>query len=302
MISRVGDLAFSQRMTMNSTATQTRMREANEEIATGRRVDRFADLGADARFLVRSETALSKTEGFLNQNQRVLQRVQAIDKAMEQVVDLAGRARNLLTQRINGATGSELPLEQEMASITSEMTSILNRRFAGHYIFGGSRTDIPPVDSMSVPTTDIADDSFYQGDRLVFSSRIDIAMEVTLDVTAGDEGFRSILAGLGLAARGHETSNAGYTTDDLGNALELLSDGVRQISEQRGGLGIEMGVIESTMDSQEQSALYLKERISDLVDTDLAEAISRLSADRTSLEASYSALAQMSSLSLVKFL
>ena len=64
MTIRTGDYAQFQRTLGHLVDVQSRIRDANVAVASGKRVHSYKELGNDANTLVRTETALGTTKDF----------------------------------------------------------------------------------------------------------------------------------------------------------------------------------------------------------------------------------------------
>jgi flagellar hook-associated protein 3 FlgL len=294
---RTGDLAQFTRSMGNMQAVQSRLREANLHVATGKAAHSYAELGAQSGRFMRTETALERTEMFARQNTRLTQELNLMDGALATIKDVAEEFRQLLIARRNDATGAAVKLDLEAQGMVDRVVDALNLKVDGRYVFAGSKTDTAPVDAAQL-TTDPLDTDYYQGDAVALRARIDVEAEVTYGVTADDRGFRDLLAGLELAGEGHAANDA----DQLEQAAALADSAVDGIIGTRSGLATVTARVESTQASQEGTALYLEDAVGSMIDTDVPATMARISQDQVTLEASYSIMSRLSRLSLTDYL
>ncbi len=297
MTIRTGDYAQFQRTLGHLVDVQSRIREANVAVASGKRVHSYKALGNDANTLVRTETALGTTRDFAHQNQKLVDRMQRIDGSMAEIKDLASELRQLLVARRNPATGDAMALDVELAGISERLTAKLNLQVEGRYVFGGSRTDTQPVDPTLV-ADDPANGTYYQGDGIELTARIDVGVDATYGVLADEQPFRDFFGALKLASEGHALDDATILAD----ATQLAERALEGVIDRRAELGTATARVEGVKDSQETTMLYLEERLSGLVDTDVPEAMAQIAQDQVALEASFALLAQLSRLSLTDYL
>ena len=297
MVTRVGDFAQHGRMTGYMLHTQTQLRSVNEQIASGTRAKRYDALGNDAALFVRSQSALQRTTDFVTQNQRLVDRTNAMDVAMGDMIDIVTRLRTLLIQRLDATTGGNLPLDVEAAAMTEQLTNLLNRNVDGRYLFAGSMTDQAPV-QLSGPLLDPSDDGYYRGDRLLLAGRVDLDVTLTYGVHAGEAAFTNALAALGNAQLGHE---AGDRTM-LGDALDFANVALDELIRRRADLNTTTARVETITASQQGSLLYLQNTLSDLNDTDIPFAMSQMALHQVALEASFATMAQLNRLTLTDYL
>jgi flagellar hook-associated protein 3 FlgL len=293
---RTGDLAQFTRSMNNMQEIQSRLRYGNLKISTGKAAHTYAELGADSGRLMRTETALKRSEMFAEQNTRLGHELNLMDGALATVEEIAQEFQQTLIARRSDAGGDNVPLDLEAQGMIDRVVGELNLKVDGRYVFGGSRTDTPPVDAAQI-TTNAGDDLFYQGDGIPPSARIDVDSDAAYGVLANDPGFRDLLAGL-------KTAIAGHGGDDalLQDAAALAEKAVDGVIAKRSQLATVTARVESIRASQEGTALYLKDALSDIVDTDIPATMAQISQDQVSLEASYSIMSRLGRLSLTDYL
>ncbi len=294
---RTGDLAHFNRTVGQMTEVQSRLRHNNLKIATGKEVHRYQDLGGKSGVLMRTETALVQTQTFQEQNQLLLQRLNLMDGAIEEIKDIASSLQTALIARRNDSTGASTPLDLEAQGMIERMTAKLNHKIDGRYAFAGSRTETPPVAAAAL-TDDPSNTDYYQGDQVDLSARIDVRIEAHYGVRADAEPFARLFAALQLATDGHVTDDDAKLQAAAKEAEQAL-DGIISL---RSELNTVTARVQSAVDSQEGTALYLKETVSLLIDTDVPTAMAQIAQDQVSLEGSFATMAQLNRLSLTEYL
>ncbi len=298
MVTRVGDFAQHGRMTGFMLHTQTKLRTANEQIASGSMHRRYSALGNDAALFVRSQSALQRTSGFVTENQRLVERTNAMDVAMSDMIDIVTRLRTLLVQRLDATTGANLPLDVEAEAMTEQLANLLNRNVDGRFLFAGSLTDQRPVDLQGAVLTTADPQAYYQGDDVKLGARIDLDVTLAYGVHAGEPAFANAFAALGNAKLGHQ----GNDRPMLEAAMSFANDALDELIRRRADLNTTTARIESISASQEGSVLYLQNTLSELNDTDIPFAMSQMAMHQVALEASFATMAQLNRLSLTEYL
>jgi flagellar hook-associated protein 3 FlgL len=293
---RTGDLAQFTRTMGNMQEVQSRLRYANLQVATGKAAHSYAELGADSGTLMRTETALQRTEMFAEQNDRLTNELNLMDGAIATIEDVAEEFRQALIARRNDATGAAVKLDLEAQGMIDRVVGALNLKVDGRYAFAGSKTDTPPVDAGAMG--DPANASYYDGDDIPLRARIDLDAEATYGVTADAAGFRDLLAGLELAIAGHNADDDGQ----LQQAATLAERAVDGVVAERSELATVTARVESTRAAQAGTALYLQDIVSRIADTDVPATMAQISQDQVSLEASYAIMSRLSRLSLTDYL
>ncbi len=298
MISRFGDAAQSRALTQDLLATQTRMRETQAQISSGKRARNYDEIADRASVLVRTKEQYALVENYASGNREVVNRVNAMEGSIRVIADSAERFRSVLLQRLDSASGSAVPLESEIENMLDEVEHQLNTKVDGRALFGGSRTNIDPVQLPDPPPTTVDPALYYRGDSVRLTHRADTDIDVAYGIEASDPAFAGFIAALGEALAAHGANDR----VGLEGALDQATQAINGLADLRGTLGARSARLESIATSQDAQADYLRESIGTIEDVDLAEAMTKLAQDRIVLEASYLALSQINSLSLADYL
>ena len=298
MATRIGDLAHSRRLTADLTTIQARLRESEAAASSGKAATRFDQIADRAGELLRVKDARAVRSTLADQNERLGQRLQLMDVALGSVVDIAARARTALVQRLDGGMGSDVPLDTLIDGMLAELESALNARQDGQYLFAGSRSDTAPIE-LPVPPPTVADPAlYYRGDSIRLTTRADLGLDLSYGVTADAAPVAELIASLGQARAAHLADDrAGLTAAMAG--LETALDGLTGL---RAGVGTTAERLETVTEVQRSAILYLDEIVASIEDVDLAAVLTRIAADRTTLEAGYSVTGKLASLSLADYL
>ena len=298
MTSRVGDFSHQNRLADLMSATRSRVRSQEMQVASGKSVQRFSEIPKDAGFLLRTREQLAVNNNFVEQNERLTDQLQAMDGALGAIVDVAERFRTLLVQRLNDPAGANVPLETEARAMTKEVAARLNLTSDGRFLFGGSRTDQRPV-SLPASSINTSDPSiYYQGDVLTRGAWIDENVKIDLPARADDPAFAGLLAAMGKAALGHANNDQSA----LRTALTLTEQALAGVIDLRSRTGAVAARVGDVTESQRSAALYLDEGRARIEDTDIAKTMTQMAQDKVAIEASYLVVSQVSKLSLVDYL
>lgn len=299
MLNRIGDFAQSERLTSQLLDTQTRSRIAQAQISSGKVSDRFQDIAPEVERLIDVKLLLQKNQQFQENITLTDTKLVTMESAVSGLFDLAAHAQVLAIQRTSDPGGTPGLVAPEFENLLDQAMTLLNDEMDGRYLFGGSQTARKPVELDPAFTAfGIADDTYYQGDDLDLSTRVDIDVEVKTTMSADLEGFRELIGGLrGLIN--------GDTLDDdvvLENSLGLVHDSLSKIADYQAELGIRQAQLDRIDQGHADAEVYLGNRISEIEDVDITEAITRLAEDQVLLEAAMATIARMNQLNLVDYL
>jgi len=304
-MTRVTDLA-SQNLTLGHLRqAQARQRDAQLQISSGKTAQRYSGIAGQSAKLVSLEAEHTRTQRFVEGNKLVDQRLQKMESAVAAAGDLAAELRTLLVNATNASDADAVPLAEESERMIHQLAGLLNEKADGRHLFAGSRIDVPPVDISALPADGdfpgTADAHYYRGDGARASVRASDQLTITYGVTADEPAFEKLVRSIHLV-RTADASDPAALSARLEEALGLAEAAVNEIPDIRSRIGVARNALEAETARHEESLLYGEKAIGDIENVDVTEAITRLAAEQTTLQASYAALARLQSLSLADYL
>lgn len=134
----------------------SRLLQAQEIVATGKRINRLSDDPVQAPRLLDVKKAQSKLDQYLRNLQRAESLVGAYDAPLGQAEDLIARVKELVLAEANEVSSTPDTREAarlEIATLTSELLQLANTNYEGRYIFSGYGSDSPAFANASATTT-----------------------------------------------------------------------------------------------------------------------------------------------------
>ena len=305
-MSRVSDFGQSQLTLYYLTNTQKRLFDTQNSISSGKVAPNFAGLGADSSRFVNLQSSVSRVDQYLKNAQIVDQRMAQMETINGQIFDIASQFKTLLVNGLNANQGADLDLNQKASDFLTQVSGLLNSQLDGRYLFSGSATDTAPVDLNAAgfatppgvyPTT--ADTGYYQGNATKLSARLDESFDLSYGVTADATGYEELIRSLRLAA---DASLAPQDQNRLEESLRVVNEAIQNIPNVTGQIGSTRAAIESIVNKHTDFKQFADKAIGDLANVDVAQAVTVLSQDQTTLEASYQVVARLSQLTLSNFL
>lgn len=299
MTSRIGDFAQSERMTERMLMTQTRTRVAQAQISSGKLGERFQDLAPDVERLIDTKDILKQNQQFQKNITLTDKKLIAMESAVDGLIDLATRAKTLALQRINDPNTFPGMMEGEFEALLDQSVANLNDDIEGRFLFGGSQTSRPPVvlDPAFI-AFGTADTTYYQGDTISLSTRVDIDVEVETTMIADLSGFQALIGGL----RGLMEADVIDDEPMLENSLGLINQAIDSMADYQADLGVRQNQLDRINSAHTDAEIYLQVRISEIEDVDLTEAITRLSRDQILLESAMATIGRLSRMTLAEYL
>ncbi|MEW6737070.1 MAG: flagellar hook-associated protein FlgL [Acidobacteriota bacterium] len=242
MVFRVTDALFNNRLVDQIASQRQRLAQAQEQVATGRRINRIADdpLGTAAVIEIRaSQTELEQLKGNANSADNILT---AGDSALDSYQRRLDRLRSLISQGISGFTNDagRRAIADEIDGLRQMILNQANSRSGNQYIFGGTRQDAPPFDPVTAaPNTGTASPSLIQ----IEPDAAPIAASVVADTIFSNTGgniFDTLTAastairGSGDPVADEATLNSALTqletfAEQAGNARVILAKGLEAV-------------------------------------------------------------------------
>ena len=305
----MGALRVTQRMLIdrvlgNLNSQSLRILELQEQLATGRVVNRPSDNPLAARRAVNAREEIARIEQYLTNISTIRPTLLESETAIRTVVDIFQRATELAIQGSSDTNG-QLQRDQIATEINQLLESTLgqaNNITAGRYIFGGTRTLTKPFE-----TTRDSDDEViavtYQGNDDHFEIDISDNTRVRVNET-GHDVFAStapggadifqILIDLRDNLRAGDTPAMQDRLAELGEAQDQLLLATARIGATSAGL-------ERVDANLRDVTTQLEQVLSDSVDADFAEVIVNLNAQSNAYQASLNAAARVIQPSLLDF-
>ncbi len=271
----------------------TRMSKIDEQLNTGKEINRLSDDPAKAAKIVRLKNDIAKNAQYHKNIVDATNHLDVTDKSLEQVTDSLQKMRELLVNAGNATYGSEerAALKEEMSQIVSKMGDVMNTTFGGKYIFGGERSDKKPIDNSKdvisgnvklsyngkdgQAITDVEKNQINKNLKLEISTGVTIdygvnAVEVFefQDKDGNDinlmETFDEILTNI-------DSTDQDQYKELMTKNLEEIDSALQNVLSIRGEIGAKQNRMEDALDRNEEEKFNIKEILSSIEDIDFAE-------------------------------
>lgn len=302
----VSSLAFSQSLRAGVSRMQTNLATAQKEASTGRVADRGLALGAGTAQSVSLERDLGQINTIQATNALAASRLSATQNALKQ---LGTGAQTFLGAATVSLQSGITPENARTAADTmlASLTGLLNTTVNGEHIFGGTRTDVPPLNDWSAtgsPARQAFTDAFaahfgFATDDPAAQNVSEAQMDAFLD--AAEDQF----LGAGWAANWSNATDEGITSrvtlnETAETSIGANDEGFRKLAMAASALSALSAVGSGGRQALLQRAVSLTgEAVSDLaslggrvgaMEKRVSEASDRLSAQADLLETRLQAL------------
>ena len=285
--------------------------KVQEQIASGKNANTYAGFGDKAQVLTATIAANARNDAYTNATKFAVTQTDLQDTQLASLSSLAMSLKKAVSDAV--ANNDATTLMTQAQSIFEQASAILNSKDAnGDYIYSGGKTDVPPVSVGTlaglVPLPGAAQ-AFANGD-LKKSVQVADGVSVSYGMTASDiaTGLMQALKDIAdFDAGGGGNFNAAATLSAAQNTF--LTNTIAQVTTANTALNATAasnGYVSNRLtDAQSQQAsldTVYKKFTSDIQDTNMAEAATRLSLNQTQLQAALQVTAGLHQLSLLNYL
>jgi len=279
----------------------TRMSSQQNELSTGRRLNKPSDDPVGITYSLRYRSELAMNEQYDKNVSQAKSQLDHVDTVVGQLNDIVQRAQELCIQALNG-TNPQTALDAiavEIGQIYEQAITIGNDQLNGKFIFNGQMTDKAPYDATTAYTA-----TAPESDDQLINVRFSAGVSVPINVTGG-EVFGKTTDSDNLFKTLKDIQNALTPTANktaLENAYGRLNTRYDQIINVRSEVGARtnrVDLIDQRLKDLEYNITTLQ---SETEDTDMAETIMRYNQEEAVYQASLSTGAKIISPTLIDYL
>ncbi|WP_284644981.1 flagellar hook-associated protein FlgL [Paenibacillus silviterrae] len=300
---RVTQGMLNSQLLRNINTNLTRMQNNQEQLSTGRKINRPSDDPVGMAFSLRYRSEQSANEQYESNLDAAMSLLDYTDTMMGQANSVIQRVRELAVAGANGTNPQQAldSIKSEVEQLYSQMVSIGNSQFNGRYIFNGQMTDKAPYTEANA-ATDKPD-----GNELKFNIGVGVQIAANKtgesvfgtpdDINApgtNDNIFR-VMKDLSAAL------GAGLT-NEVSALLARIDKANDQFLEARADVGAKMNRMELAQSRLSDVNVNLKTLQTKTEDADVAEVITNLKMDENVYQSSLSVGSKIISATLVDFL
>jgi flagellar hook-associated protein 3 FlgL len=297
MSTRITQSMMNSQLIRNLNANTNRMDDYQNQLSTGRRINKPSDDPVGVGFALRYRSELSANDQYQANSDSANSWLDYTDSTMGKANDVLQRVRELTVQASNGTNDQTAmdSINSEIKQLYSELVNIGNSDFNGKHIFNGQKTDIAPYTDANAATIDV--------DNASIQYEIGAGTRLPVNVT-GDQVFGS----------SKDKDNAFQVIQDLTTAigksdLTGVNDCLGRLDSRmdtflsvRSDLGAKVNRVQLSTDRLKDISANLQTLQSKVEDTDVAETMTNLKTAQNVYQASLSIGAQIIRPSLADFL
>lgn len=297
MGSRVTQGMLNTQLIRNLSNNLSRMDNSQNQLATGRRINRPSDDPVGISYSMRYRSELSANKQYEENVDSSISWLEQADTTADLIGSVYQRVRELNVQGANGSNPQSArdAIALEVAELKSHLVTLGNSQFNGKYIFGGQMTNIEPY-SKDYPEGNSPDEG-------LINIEIGVGVKIPVSVsgsrvfgaaTDSDNAFR-LLSDLEAALK---------NGDDQGiqSAMGRLDTRIDKFLEVRADIGAKVNRIELAKERLGDININVKQLQTKVEDADIAALITSLKTDEAVYQASLSVGSRIIQPSLLDYL
>ncbi|NBC73162.1 flagellar hook-associated protein FlgL [Paenibacillus sacheonensis] len=298
---RVTQNMTSSRLIQNLNANMRKMAIQQDQISTGRKINKPSDDPVGLTYGLRYRSDLTANDQYQDNVASSLSWLDFYDSQLDQATQVLQRVNDLAVQ---AGTGTNTPesleaINKEITELKKQMSDIGNSSFNGKYVFSGQMFDQPPFPDGTDPKTVTADNG-----GVTYEIGQGITMDVNLtanqvfgaaDAAGTTDNVFSIFDRLSSAL---QSSNYGAVSAEIDNVKSRMN----QIISARSENGAKTNRAELMQNRMEQMEVDLTSLQSKTEDADMDQLYIDSSVSQNIYQASLSVGSKIITPSLVNFL
>jgi flagellar hook-associated protein 3 FlgL len=308
MIERIGTHGLSQLLLSQYQSIQSRMAQTQAQIASGKIGTQYADVKEQSGVLAAAKSKAASIAAHTATVQSVVNRINVYDIQLQGMSDLTADLRQAMGEAL--ANGSGLGFMERVRALYEQAVNTLNTKIDGKYIYGGSRSDVAPVnaptldDLLAAPTVaDVFENTtLKQSDRLDDNETVETgiaASELASDLFQMFKDIATFDAGANGPFGASLTQAQTQFLNGANVAVPAIQSAINVVAAQNGARYKQAS---DALEQHETMSTYFTKFIGDIEDADLPTAIAKLNADQVAAAASGRMIASLNQLSLLNFL
>jgi flagellar hook-associated protein 3 FlgL len=310
-IDRIATAQQSQYFLSQIEAASSALNTTQQQIASGDNATTYAGFGTQTQVLQATMSANARNSAYQTATSLAVTQADLQDTQLTSLSGLASQLNTAVSTALS--TNDPSTLMTQVQSIFSQAVSLLNSQDAnGAYIYGGGNDSTPPVSVTSLSqlaSLPSASDAFTNGNDLQ-SVQVADGQSITYGVTASSVG-QGLMQELQNIAQFDQGSTGDFDNSTTVSSAQntfltgemtstsTVADNLNNATAQNGD---NYSALTNAQTQQSTMATLYSGFISNIQQTNMAQAATQLSLDQTQLQAALQVTATLNQLSLLNYL
>lgn len=302
MVSRIATAFQNQTSLRNLQKSSDGIALSIYQATTGNKARNLSEIPQEANRILSLRELQTRNTTYVTGMTSANNQLKAMESALQSMSDLLQDAAQTATlgRNENSAT-TRATLAPKAQSLVNTFYNLFNTQFEGQYLFSGQNGLNSPVSDAPAARAypgDPLPTTWYEGDNSLPAVVTGPGTTLQYGVLGNDPAFTKIKAGLEALWNGLQTNNL----SDLDSAITALNSARTDLSGSLGQVGGQMNTITQISEKTTTQNEFLKEQSDGLEKMDLSTALTTLSQQQATMDASMAAIMQLNQLSLLNYL
>jgi len=285
--------------------------KVQEQIASGKNANTYAGFGDKTQILTATIAANARNDAYTGATKLAVTQTDLQDTQLTSLSSLASDLKKAVSDAV--ANNDATTLMTQAKSIFDQANAILNSKDAnGDYIYSGGKTDVPPItvgslaglQGLSSVSQAFANGNLQKSVQVADGVTVSYGLNAS-DVATGLMQALKDIADFDASANGSldtATSLTAAQSSFLTNAISQTTDVYTNLNATTAANGYVSNRLTDAQDQQTSMNTLYKGFVSDIQDTNMAQAATQLSLNQTQLQAALQVTAGLHQLSLLNYL
>ena len=294
----------------NLNASRDRMNTLQQQLATAKKINVPSDDSTGTTKAMRLKTVLEGNQQYDKNIDDGLGFLTATEDALNDFYGILLDVKDLALKGANDSTSDREDLAKQLDLILKNLLEVANTKFGGKYLFGGTETKSQPftLDENVLNQNLDSEVVTYRGDSKTFKRQINEHTAIDINLPGSKVFDMSSEGGINIFQEIYELRNnfkdspLKIDRQKMDQSLDNLDKSMDQLLNAFLNIGTRKQISNFNKTRFESQNITLKERLSNIEDTDFGTAFIQFKAEENALNSALSAGARVISPSLLDFL
>lgn len=269
------------------------------KISADSKADTFSEFGDDLPVVLSFQLSIDRSSRYISAIKDAQRKNDVLYQAIQQMIKVAQDFKQSLALENSSGTQEVTNINQLGDAALGNIRGALNLKDGANYVFSGSKTNVEPVDDLTLSTNIINStptSRYYNGDDFKASLDVSSSLSVEYGITASNDAFKNLIGAINLA-KNAETTNTGVTA-----AGEMLDEAIDQLIALQAKIGDNAKLFDNNTEFHEKAKASFEEKYNEVNAPDIVELTIETTQLQAALQASFSSFAKISQLNLINYL
>lgn len=294
------------------------------QLSSGKKSFDLSDYSApQARQLLDFTSTIGRHQNYVDVINTVQPRLKVYDSSLSGLVTVGNTIQQLVNQNQSSTAANSVSTAQQVQDALNSVTYYLNQQVGGRFVFSGSRYNTQPVlsdlSTLPVPPTEVGpttapalpayDTEYVAGASPASAStaataqqtaKIDDNYSISYGVSSNDPAIQNLVLGLRYAYAA--TQNPSNYTTYINQARTLITNGLSGIQDLQTHVASNENQANQLLTTHQNVISDLNNQSDTISNADSTTVAAQISSLQSQLQASYTVIGKIASLSLTKFI